>query len=91
MGRPKNYYDYMDIMDRYHCCESRARAIIRSIKAVNGGRLALGGSKVLWSELSFWENNRGRGGNIPASQPPEADGSAQAQAQFAASGVRAVG
>lgn len=51
-------YTAEDIRRRYGIGINGARAVIRSIRHVNGG-LALG-EKVLPSELRYWEENRGR-------------------------------
>lgn len=51
-------YTAEDIRRRYGIGINGARAVIRSIRHVNGG-LALG-EKVLPSELHYWEENRGR-------------------------------
>ena len=47
--------DFRDIKPRYRCGETRARAIVRSIRACcGGGKLPRG--KVLASELAYWES-----------------------------------
>lgn len=55
----KAYYTAEDIRERYGVGINDARAIMRAIKHVNGGSLALGAHKALPSEVKFWEDNRG--------------------------------
>jgi hypothetical protein len=55
----KAYYDKFDIMARYDVSINIAMKIIREIKSLNGGGVLVKG-KVLPSELSYWEINRGR-------------------------------
>ena len=49
------YYDKIDIMNKLGCGESKAMAIIRSIKDYTGDMLKIRG-KVLVTEYEAWKN-----------------------------------
>lgn len=52
----KDYYDWIDIMNKLNCCESKAKAIIRAIKYHTGDVLGIRG-KVLVTEYEAWKNS----------------------------------
>lgn len=51
---PKEFYDKADIMNLLKCGESRALAIIRSVKDYTGDMLGVRG-KVLVTEYEAWK------------------------------------
>ena len=62
--KEKAYLDKNDIMERYDVGLSVALRIIRQIKAVNGGSLAIGKGKVLPYEFERWEQGRFGGAGL---------------------------
>lgn len=56
--KKKAYFDKHDIMERYNVGESVAQRIMRQVKSVNGGTLAIGKGKILLRELERWEQGR---------------------------------
>lgn len=56
----KPYFETSDIMERYHVGRAQALKIMREIKSLRTNDL-LGGRKVLYSEVDFWEKTRGTG------------------------------
>lgn len=51
---PKEFYDKVDIMNLLKCGESRALAIIRSVKDYTGDMLGVRG-KILVTEYEAWK------------------------------------
>ncbi|MBQ7847448.1 MAG: hypothetical protein IJ344_04095 [Clostridia bacterium] len=54
----KAYLDKHDVMARYNVGDTVAQRIMRQVKAVNGGTLAIGKGKILLRELERWEQGR---------------------------------
>lgn len=61
MSEDKHYYTWQDLAEIYGVGRDKAQKIIREIKRMQGGELALKKGKVLPRELAAWERGAHNG------------------------------